>query len=67
MCADGYVPHGELMDTAREVLAQCCRTAPGARAVVKSSLDSYVGLYDRIGMSNGIQGGEAAEGFRAFK
>ena len=55
------------MHTAREVLALCCRTAPGARAVVKSSLDSYVGLYDRIGMSNGIQGGEAAEGFRAFK
>jgi enoyl-CoA hydratase/carnithine racemase len=32
------VPHDELADTAREVHAQCCRTAPGARAVIKSSL-----------------------------
>jgi len=61
------VPHDELMGVAREVLAQCCRTAPGARALVKSSLDSYLGLYDRIGMSTSIQGGEAVEGFRAFK
>lgn len=61
------VPHNELMVAAREVLAQCCRTAPRARALVKSSLDSYLGLYDRIGMSTSIQGGEAAEGFRAFK
>jgi enoyl-CoA hydratase/carnithine racemase len=61
------VPHEDLVDAAREVLAQCCRTAPGARATIKSSLDSYLGLYDRIGMSTSIQGGEAAEGFRAFK
>lgn len=61
------VPHDELMGTAREVLAQCCRTAPGARDLVKSSLDSYLGLYDRIGMSASIRGGEAVEGFRAFK
>ena len=61
------VPHDELMGVAREVLAQCCRTAPGARALVKSSLDSYLGLYDRIGMGTSIQGGEAIEGFRAFK
>ncbi len=61
------VPHDELMGAARAVLAQCCRTAPGARALVKSSLDSYLGLYDRIGMSTSIQGGEALEGFRAFK
>ncbi len=26
------VPHDELHDAAREVLAQCCRTAPGARS-----------------------------------
>ncbi len=61
------VPHDELIAVAREVLAQCCRTAPGARALVKSSLDSYLGLYDRIGMGASIQGGEAIEGFRAFK
>ncbi|MGB8386305.1 enoyl-CoA hydratase/isomerase family protein [Mycobacterium sp.] len=61
------VPHDELMGAAREVLAQCCRTAPGARALVKSSLDSYLGLYDRIGMSTSMQGDEAVEGFRAFK
>jgi len=61
------LPHDELMGAAREVLAQCCRTAPGARALVKSSLDSYLGLYDRIGMNTSIQGGEAIEGFLAFK
>jgi enoyl-CoA hydratase/carnithine racemase len=61
------VSHEDLMDAAREVLRQCCRTAPGARATIKSSLDSYLGLYDRIGMGTSIQGGEAAEGFRAFK
>ena len=32
------VPHDELLDAAREVLGQCCRTAPAARSVVKSSL-----------------------------
>jgi enoyl-CoA hydratase len=61
------VRHGQLLDDAREVLAQCCRTAPGARAVIKSSLDSYLGLYDRIGMTTSIGGPEAVEGFRAFK
>src|SRR5271166_5864767 len=61
------VRHDELMDDARAVLAQCCRTAPGARAVVKSSLDGYLGLYDRIGMTTSIRGQEAVEGFRAFK
>lgn len=44
------VGHDDLPDAAREVLAQCCRTAPGARTVVKSSLDNYLGLYDRVGM-----------------
>src|SRR6202041_2041701 len=37
------VPHDELVAAAKEVLAQCCRTAPGARRVVKSSLDNYLG------------------------
>ena len=48
------VPHEELLDSAREVLAQCARTAPGARAVVKSSLDNYIGLHDRIGMQSSL-------------
>ncbi|TXI65488.1 MULTISPECIES: enoyl-CoA hydratase/isomerase family protein [Mycolicibacterium] len=61
------VPHDELLDAAREVLAQCCRTAPRARGVVKSSLDNYLGLYDRIGMKASYSGEEAMEGFRAFK
>ena len=61
------VPHDDLLDNAREVLAQCCRTAPKARAVVKSSLDNYLGLYDRIGMKASYSGSEARQGFIAFK
>ncbi len=61
------VPHDDLPDAAREVLAQCCRTAPGARAVVKSSLDNYLGLYDRIGMQSSLGSPESIEGFLAFK
>jgi len=61
------VPHDELAGAAREVLAQCCRTAPGARSVVKSSLDNYLGLYDRIGMKASYSGQEAVEGLLAFK
>jgi enoyl-CoA hydratase/carnithine racemase len=60
-------PHDDLMDTAREVLAQCCRTAPQARGVVKASLDNYLGLHDRIAMRTSLRAPEAAEGFRAFK
>ncbi|MFV8317279.1 enoyl-CoA hydratase/isomerase family protein [Mycobacterium sp. 23] len=61
------VPHVELATAAREVLAQCCRTAPGARTVIKSSLDNYLGLYDRIGMQSSLGSPEAIEGFMAFK
>ncbi|MET0474669.1 MAG: enoyl-CoA hydratase/isomerase family protein [Mycobacterium sp.] len=61
------VPHDELMVDARDVLARCCRTAPAARAVVKSSLDAYLGLFDRIGMTSSLGGPEAIEGFTAFK
>jgi enoyl-CoA hydratase/carnithine racemase len=61
------VPHDGLMDAAMEVLAQCCRTAPAARAVVKSSLDGYLGLFDRIGMTTSLGSPEAVEGFMAFK
>jgi enoyl-CoA hydratase/carnithine racemase len=61
------VPHDELPASAREVLAQCCRTAPGARRTVKASLDNYLGLFDRIGMEASIGGDEAVEGFLAFR
>lgn len=61
------VAHDDLPDAAREVLAQCCRTAPAARGVVKASLDSYLGLFDRIGMNTSLGAPEAVEGFRAFK
>ncbi|MCV7259863.1 enoyl-CoA hydratase/isomerase family protein [Mycobacterium shimoidei] len=61
------VPHEQLMDSAREVLAQACRTAPAARRLVKASLDNYLGLYDRIGMEASIEGPEAIEGFLAFR
>ncbi len=61
------VPHDELAEAAREVLAQCCRTAPVARSVVKSSIDNYLGLYDRIGMQRSLGSPESIEGFMAFK
>jgi enoyl-CoA hydratase len=61
------VPHDELMDAASDVVAQCCRTAPGARGVVKAGLDSYLGLNDRMAMRASLRAPEAAEGFRAFK
>ena len=61
------VSHDVLGDAAREVLAQCCRTAPAARSVVKASLDNYLGLFDRIGMQASFGSPEAVEGFRAFK
>ena len=57
------VPHDELLDAARDVLAQCCRTAPRRRRVVKSSLDNYIGLFDRIGMQASYSGdGGASRG-----
>ncbi len=61
------VHHDDLADSAREVLAQVCRTAPNARSVVKSSLDNYMGLFDRIGMKASYSGPEAVEGFVSFK
>jgi enoyl-CoA hydratase/carnithine racemase len=60
-------PHNKLLEAAREVLGQCCRTAPTARALVKSSLDNYLGLFDRIGMQASYSSPEAYEGFQAFK
>jgi 1,4-dihydroxy-2-naphthoyl-CoA synthase len=35
--------------------------------VVKSSLDNYMGLFDRIGMQASYSGDEAVEGLLAFK
>jgi enoyl-CoA hydratase/carnithine racemase len=61
------VPHEGLLDAAKDLLAQCCRTAPRARGVIKSSIDSYLGLYDRIGMTASLSDAEAIEGFRSFK
>ncbi|WP_139331429.1 enoyl-CoA hydratase/isomerase family protein [Mycobacterium sp. IS-1264] len=61
------VPDDELLATAKDLLAQVCRTAPRARGVIKSSIDNYLGLYDRIGMTASLTDAEAREGFRAFK
>ena len=61
------VPHDDVLKVAKELLAQCCRTAPAARGIVKASLDNYLGMYDRIGMQTSLSGPEAREGFRAFK
>jgi enoyl-CoA hydratase/carnithine racemase len=61
------VPHDDLFDVSTELLAQCCRTAPAARGVIKASLDNYMGLYDRIGMQASLFGPETREGFMAFK
>jgi enoyl-CoA hydratase/carnithine racemase len=61
------VPHDDVLDAATEVLVACCRTAPNARTDIKRSLDSYYGLYDRIGMAASLRGPEPVEGFLAFK
>ncbi|MCV7408770.1 crotonase [Mycobacterium florentinum] len=61
------VPHESLFEVAGDLLAQSCRTAPRARNVIKSSIDNYLGLYDRIGMTGSLMDAEAREGVRAFK
>jgi enoyl-CoA hydratase/carnithine racemase len=61
------VAPADLLDVARDLLAQTCRTAPRARNVIKSSIDNYLGLYDRIGMTSSLRDAEAREGVRAFK
>ncbi|WP_156689328.1 enoyl-CoA hydratase/isomerase family protein [Mycobacterium sp. Marseille-P9652] len=61
------VPHDDLIGAAKDVLAQCCRTAPRARGVIKSGIDDYLGLYNRIGMTASLTDAEAREGVRAFK
>ena len=50
------------------MLESCCRTAPGARADIKRSLDQYYGLYDRIGMAaEPDRGDEAVEGYLSLQ
>lgn len=61
------VPHDQLLDAATETLTQICQTAPDARRAIKASLDSYLGLFDRISMEASTAGPEMLEGFRAFK
>ncbi len=61
------VPHDDLLTDAWDLLAQVCRTAPRAKTVIKSSIDDYLGLYDRIGMTASLTDTEAREGVRAFK
>jgi len=61
------VPHDELLDTATDVLAACCRTAPDARVNVKRAFDAQYGLHDRIGLARSLRGPEVVEGFNALK
>ena len=61
------VAHESLLASAVEVLEQCCRTAPGARAAVKRVLHEYYGTYDRMGMDESLAGPEPDEGWAAFR
>jgi enoyl-CoA hydratase len=61
------VPHEQLLDEALDVLAWCCRAAPGARAQVKRVVDQFYGQYDRMAMDASLAGDEPVEGFQAFK
>lgn len=61
------VPHETLLAEATAVLAQCCRTAPDARAAVKRVFHEYYGPYDRMGMDASLAGPEPAEGWAAFR
>jgi enoyl-CoA hydratase/carnithine racemase len=60
-------PHDDLMDTALEVLADCVRCAPGARADVKRVISQGYGQYDRMTMEASLYGPEAQEGWEAFR
>ncbi len=61
------VPHVELIDSAMDALAWCCRSAPDARQEVKRVFDRYYGTYDRMAMDDSLAGPEPVEGFAAFK
>ena len=67
--------HGRAGGSARRAAGRGTRGArpnaaephPAAAAVVKASLDNYLGLFDRIGMQASIESAEAVEGFVAFR
>ena len=61
------VPPDELQSAAAEVLADCCRAAPQARAAVKRVIDDFYGHYDRMSMDASLAGTEVVEGYEAFK
>ncbi len=61
------VPPDDLMTTAAEVLADCCRAAPQARAAVKRVIDEFYGHYDRMSMDASLAGAEVVEGYEAFR
>jgi enoyl-CoA hydratase/carnithine racemase len=61
------VPHDELLDSATEVLEQCCRTAPTARFDVKRAIHEFYGTYDRMAMESSLDSDEPAEGWAAFR
>jgi len=61
------VPHDELIVTALDVVAWCCRTAPDARNECKRVFDRFYGTYDRMAMDESLAGPEPIEGFVAFK
>ncbi len=61
------VPHVELIESATDALAWCCRSAPDARQEVKRVFDRYYGTYDRMAMDESLAGPEPIEGFAAFK
>jgi enoyl-CoA hydratase/carnithine racemase len=61
------VPHDELPSAASEVLASCCRAAPGARAEVKRVISQSYGAPDRMTMDASLAGPETLEGWHAFR
>jgi enoyl-CoA hydratase/carnithine racemase len=61
------VPAGTELDEAIEVAKQIARGAPGARGAVKREINRQYDRYDRMSMDESLRGGEAVEGFHAFK
>ena len=60
-------PHDALLQTAADVLADCVRCAPDARADVKRVISQGYGQYDRMTMDRSLYGPEAREGWEAFR
>jgi enoyl-CoA hydratase/carnithine racemase len=57
----------QLLDAARDAMADCLQMAPQARAAVKRGINQVYGRYDRMSMDTSFAGEEMLEGFRAFK